>query len=503
MLEIKGKYNKDCKIFIDEVEDAAYSLIQNILDQRASENVQVRIMPDVHAGKGIVIGFTMPLTDLITPNWVGVDLGCGMLSAKFSNAYKLDLKQIDIDIKNSVPMGFNVHEDPAFKFIPFGEVQEVADKFAAQYNAKFGTNYVAPTYNEKWLSKKLKDIDIDEVKFWNAIGTLGGGNHFLEIGVDSKGNYWITIHSGSRNFGLKIADYWNNVARLQMSVPPDVYAKELDRIKQTTFPMNLIPKKIEELKAKYKVGVNKEYLQGDNMMGYLFDMIFAQKYAEWNRMTMLNIIQNVIGVSKFEEIISTVHNYIDPKDMIIRKGAIASYAGQKLIIPFNQKDGILLCEGKSNPDWNFSGPHGAGRKWSRSKAKEMVTVAQVEESMAGIYTTSICKETLDESVFAYKNSSTIEEAIEPTAIIIDRIKPILNIKDTGKAISWKEKRALIKKGKENEIVQKYRPEREKNEIYRKDRKVKEKIKWGYINYPDPDPNDYPDSSDTMDEGWII
>ena len=460
MIELKGKYNKDCKIFIDDIESEAYTLIQTILDQQVSENVPIRIMPDVHAGKGIVIGFTMPVTNMLNPNHVGVDTGCGMLSAKFSKKTKLDLKQIDIDVKNEVPMGFNVHENAQFLSIPFKEVQEVADKFVTEYNKKFGTSYVAPTYNEKWLSKKLKDINIDEAKFWNAIGTLGGGNHFLEMGVDSNGDYWITIHCGSRNFGLKVADYWNNVARTQLSVTPDVYNKEMDDIKLNTFPKNLIPKKLQELRDKYKMGINKEYLQGDNMIGYMFDMIFAQKYAEWNRQTILDIVQKILEVDKFDEVISTVHNYIDPNDMIIRKGAVASYVGQKLILPFNQKDGILLCEGKSNTDWNCSAPHGSGRKWSRSKAKSMVTVDQVEESMKGIFSTSICKETIDESVFAYKDSRIIEELIEPTAIVLDRIKPILNIKDTGKQISWKERKLLKQKGLE--VKSKYRSDKEKD-----------------------------------------
>lgn len=468
MLELKGKYNKDCKIFTDEVELEAFSLIQSVLDQPVSDGVKVRIMPDTHFGKNIVIGFTMPLTNYLNPNWVGVDIGCGMLSARFSKKGKLDLEKIDASVKNSVPMGFNTHNESVFKFIPFGEVQEIADKFIIKYNEKFGTDYIAPEYNEKWLSKKLKDFGMDESKFWNAIGTLGGGNHFLEMGVDSKGDYWITIHSGSRNFGLKVADYWNNIARSQMSVAPDIYAKELDYIKQNTEPKSLIPKKMQELKDKYKVGINKEYLQGDNVIGYLFDMIFAQKYAEWNRMTMLNIIKDIIEIDGFEEVVSTVHNYIDMKDMIIRKGAISSYEGQKMIIPFNQRDGILLCEGKSNEDWNFSGPHVSGRKWSRSKAKSMVTVEQVKKSMHGIYTTSVCKETLDESVFAYKDSEMIEKLIEPTSIILDRIKPIWNVKDTGKSISWKEKKEMVKKGKKDIVVQKYRSDKEKD--IRKERK---------------------------------
>lgn len=474
MIELKGKYNKDCKIFIDDIESEAYTLIQTILDQQVSENVPVRIMPDVHAGKGIVIGFTMPITTMLSSLHVGVDIGCGMLSARFSGSYKkkLDLVKMDIEVKNEVPMGFNIHETGQFLTIPYKEVQEVADRFVVKYNEKFGTSYVAPTYNDKWLAKKLKDIKIEESKFWNAIGTLGGGNHFLEMGVDSNGDYWFTIHCGSRNFGLKVADYWTNVAKSQLSVTPDVYNKEMDDIKLNTFPKNLIPKKLEELRNKYKMGINKEYLLGDNMIGYMFDMIFAQKYAEWNRQTILEIVQRILDIDKFDEVISTIHNYIDPKDMIIRKGAVASYVGQKLIIPFNQKDGILICEGKSNPDWNQSAPHGAGRKWSRSKAKTMVTVAQVEESMKGIYTTSVCKETLDESVFAYKDSKIIEELIEPTATILDRIVPLWNCKDTGKQVSWKERKLLKQKGLE--VKNKYRSDKEKDT--RKDKKEMRKVR---------------------------
>jgi len=447
MIELKGKYNKDCKIFIDDIEEGVYTLVQAILDQKVSENVKVRIMPDVHVGKNICIGFCMPVTNMLNPNHIGVDIGYGMLSARFSGSYKIDLEKFDIAVKMNVPMGFNVHENAVFETIPFNDVQIVADKFISEYNKKFGTTYSSPQYNEKWLSKKLKDIRIDENKFWKALGTLGSGNHFQELGIDSNGDYWITIHSGSRNFGLKVADYWNNIANSNMKITPDTYNKELDNIKQNTFPKNLIPKKIQELKETYTIGVNKEYLQGDDMIGYLFDMIFAQKYAEWNRSTMLNIVQKILNVDKFDEVISTTHNYIDTKDLIIRKGAISSYVGQKMIIPFNQKDGILICEGKSNEDWLNSGPHGSGRKESRSKAKEKYSVEEVKKSMKGIYTTSVCKETVDESVFAYKDSELIEKLIEPTATILDRIKPIWNVKDTGKQISWKERRLLDKKGK--------------------------------------------------------
>lgn len=446
MFELKGKYNKDCKIFIDEIESEAIGLIQNILDQSPSEGVKVRIMPDVHAGKGIVIGFTMPLTDYITPGWVGVDLGCGLVSAKFPKTTELNLEKINRKIRSEIPMGFDIHKESKFNIIPFGDVQKIADIFVQKFNEKFKTTYTSPTYNEKWLTKKLKDIGMDAEKFYNSIGTLGGGNHYCEIGVsENTGDYWVTFHSGSRNFGLKIADYWNNVANGKTSVVSNDYNKELDYIKQHTTPKNLIPKKIQELKDKYKIGINKEYLSGDNMMGYLFDMIFSQQYALWNRRVMLHLTQGILGINKFDEIIDTIHNYVDFNDFIIRKGAISSYEGKKMVIPFNMRDGMVICEGKSNEDWNYSGPHGSGRLMSRSKAKELVNLDDFKETMKHVYSTSVKTSTLDESPFAYKDTKMIESLLEPTAIILDKVKPILNIKDVSDSMSWKERRLQKKR----------------------------------------------------------
>jgi len=446
VLELKGKYNKDCKIFVDEVEQEAISLIQSILDKQVSDGVPVRIMPDVHAGKGITIGFTMPMTDMLSPNYVGVDIGCGMLSARFSGQVSMDLEKVDIAIREKVPMGFNTHEERIMTEIPFNEVQKIADDFTKNYNEKFGTSYVAPTYNEKWLDKKLKDVKIDPTKFWMSIGTLGGGNHFIEIGKsDVSNSYWVTIHSGSRNFGLKIADYWNNVANGKVKNVPKEYNIELDNLIQNTVPKSDIPKKMKELKEKYGFGIDKEFLQGDNLMGYLYDMIFAQQYATWNREVMLNSIKKALKIKKFEEVINTIHNFVDFKDFVIRKGAVASYKGEKLIIPFNMRDGILVCEGKSNEDWNNSAPHGAGRLMSRSKAKESVDLKDFKRTMKGVYSTSVCKSTLDEAPFAYKSSEMIEQAIEPTATILEKIKPILNIKDKSEGMSWKERRKKKKK----------------------------------------------------------
>ena len=445
MIELKGKYT-DAKIFLDEVEDGVYGLIYDEINSETSKGLKVRVMCDAHVGKGACVGYSQELGKYLKPSTIGVDISCGMLSASFSSDNTLNLKNIDEEIRDNVPMGFEVNEDIKFKNIPFGEVQMVANEFVKKFNEKFGTSYVAPEYNEKWLMSKLKDIDMDVNKFYSAIGTLGGGNHFIEIGKSDKtGDYWVTVHTGSRNFGLKICDYWTNVAKGKVFVASKEYNMELDNIILNTYPKSDIPKKIRDLKSRYELGIDKEYLEGENLIGYLFDMIFAQHYATWNRRTILNTIKEVLGITKFDEEIHSIHNYVDFKDFVIRKGSISSFVGEKMIIPFNMRDGILICEGKSNEDWNNSAPHGAGRLMSRSKAKESVNIDAFRKSMEGIYSTSVCKGTLDESPFAYKNSEMIENAIEPTATILDKIKPILNIKDKSEGESWKDRKAKKKR----------------------------------------------------------
>jgi tRNA-splicing ligase RtcB (3'-phosphate/5'-hydroxy nucleic acid ligase) len=452
MIELKGKYT-NAKIMIDQVENGLLEQVYGIINSAASDGLKVVIQPDCHVGAGICVGFTMELGTMISPKICGVDIGCGMLSFRFSKNTKLNLKDIDNKIRQFIPMGFNIHENQIFKNIPFEDVQKIADIFTKKYNEKFNTNYEAPTYNEKWLDKKIKDINIEQNKFWNAIGTLGGGNHFIEIGVSNiTDDYWVTIHSGSRNFGLKIADYWTNIATGKVKVASNEYNKEREEIIANTFPKSDIPKKLDEIKRKYDVGINKEYLQGQNMMGYLYDMIFAQQYSLWNRTIMMELISNAIGIKKIDEIIHTIHNYVDFNDFIIRKGAISSYEGQKMIIPFNMRDGILLCEGKSNSDWNYSAPHGSGRLLSRNEAKQKIDIIKFKESMKEVYSTSVNKDTIDESPFVYKDSNMIENLIQPTAKIIDRIKPILNIKDSSNSLSWKERKI---KDKENKKLRKF------------------------------------------------
>jgi len=269
-------------------------------------------------------------------------------------------------------------------------------------------------------------------------------NHFIELGESQNtGNIWVTIHSGSRNLGKKICEYWQNIA----------YERPLPDINKIILEIKeKFPKKEwqeEIVKAKNKIGSTKkselDYLKGKDLDGYLSDMYFAQEYASTNRRIIMQTIISVLRETVYEkyfkvkETIETVHNYIDSTDYIIRKGAIRSYIGEKMIIPFNMRDGILICEGKSNSEWNFSAPHGAGRVYSRSKAKEELDLQKFEKDMEGIYSTSVGRGTIDESPDAYKDSNIIEKAIEPTAKILDRIIPIHNMKDVSDEKPWKKK----------------------------------------------------------------
>lgn len=444
MLQLSGRYT-DAKIFIDDVESGVFEQIYDIINSQVSDGLKVRIMPDTHVGAGICIGLSMELGKYLNANWCGVDVACGLLGAKFDKDTHIDLEKLELQIRQTIPTGFNIHNSAVVRELDFNAIQNTANKFVKKYNEKFGTSYSAPTYNQKWLSDRLKVFQMDELKFWNSIATMGGSNHFIEIGKDLAGDYWVTVHSGSRNLGVKVADYWNGVANGKVKIVSNEYNKELDYILMNTTPKSDIPKKLKELKDKYNVGIDKGYLSGDNMMGYLFDMILCYHYAQLSRYTMLELIRVKLGIKKYDDFISTVHNYIDMDDMIIRKGAVKAIKGERFLLPFNMRDGILICDGKSNPDWNFTSPHGSGRLFSRSKAKETVDYDEYKKSMKGIVTTSVTRATLDESPQSYKKSSLIESLIQDTAVVLDRIKPILNIKDSGKSESWKERKAAKKK----------------------------------------------------------
>lgn len=433
MIELKGKYNQDCKIFLDEVEDGAIELVQNILNNEISEGVQVRIMPDTHVGKGIVIGFTMPMTTMINPNYIGVDIGCSVTSFKLNRRLDTaELPQIDKKIRKAVPMGHNILKGNDFNYWWIEEymqtVTDNANQFIAQWNNRFSENKPTMIIDREYISQLCKKIGAKEKMFYNSVGSLGGGNHFIEIGESAKnGSHYLTIHSGSRNFGLKVCNYHAK----KMVAPkfrPQEYHDEFKYITQNTIPTSDIPIKLSELNERYGVGKKELLLKGEDMYEYLIDMVIAQTYAEFNHRAMAHSI--FVGLRDIEaiDVIHSKHNFIDPQDWVIRKGAIRAYKGERMIIPFNMRDGLLICEGKSNVDWNCSAPHGAGRILARNQAFKTLDMADFEKEMEGIFSTSVCKSTIDEAPMAYKDKDVIINAIQDTAIILDTVKPILNIK---------------------------------------------------------------------------
>lgn len=429
MFEITGKYTT-AKVMIDDVEETAISQIYNFVNHPAFTN-PIAIMPDVHAGKGSCIGFVMPMTDKLIANIVGVDIACGMLSINIGKELPLSLEHIDHKIRQRIPFGYNIYDKSILnteREFPWQEVNSTMYNFYMAYQNKFNKSYSFPKYNQDYLQDTIERIGADAGRIYKSIGTLGGGNHFLEFGKDDNDNFWITVHTGSRNFGKCVCDYWQNKAiHIVKKEKQEKLRMKIDTIRSTYKGMEIkkqIRKAREELGLDEKVNSDLMYLEGEYAWGYLCDMIFAQKYAEVNRKYIVHQILDILNM-KIIDSIETLHNFIDFRDFTIRKGAIRSYVGERMIIPFNPRDGILVCEGKSNPEWNYSAPHGAGRLMSRSKAKEIISDEDAEKALDGIFASQKPK---DESPLAYKDSKIIEEAIEPTAKILFKIKPILNMK---------------------------------------------------------------------------
>jgi RNA-splicing ligase RtcB len=467
MIEIKGRYT-NAFLTIEELEQEVINQVYRMANHIAFDK-RIVVMPDGHAGKGSCIGFTMPMSRMIIPNVVSVDIGCGMLSANIGNKLTITLKELDDRIRRDVPMGINTHEN-AFrinsnerfsfeKCFSWEELNNELLAFVRAYNAKFGTNFTYSKYSYKDFSALCKKIGMKENRAELSIGTLGGGNHMIEVGRSEKtSNIWITIHSGSRNFGKMICEYHQEKAKKILDKNRNEVLKErIEEILKNTVDKTQIPSLMAE--AKKELGLDfdfdikgMEFLEGGAAFEYLIDMVVAQKYAQLNRKMMLTIICNILGEIKPIDVIESVHNFIDFRDFIIRKGAIRSYIGERMIIPLNMRDGVLVCEGKSNEDWNNSAPHGAGRLMSRGKAKESIDLDKFKKQMEGIYSTSVCKGTLDEAPDAYKDSKMIEAAIEPTATILDKLKPLLNIKDKNSGPTFKERKEAKKKDLERKAA---------------------------------------------------
>lgn len=403
---------KNLKIFTNNIEQEAINQINLLLEQEPFKNCKVRIMPDVHAGKGCVIGFTADLGSKVIPNIVGVDIGCGMLCVELGKI-DIDLQKFDEIVNKYVPAGRNIREN---KLIDFDKI------------------------NELYCLRELKETK----KFNRAIGTLGGGNHFIELNEDEKGNKYLVIHTGSRNMGNQVANYYQNLAIEICSGKEEMFKKK-EEIIETYKEQGRKPeiqKALKELEAEYKNNkpqLPKDlcYLTEEYREKYLHDMKICQEYASLNRLHIAKqIIVNYFNMTYIPDLyppimqnsFETIHNYINFEDNIVRKGAIRANKGEKVIIPINMRDGSIIAVGKGNEDWNNSAPHGAGRIMSRKKAKEMIKLEKFKESMKGIYTTSVVEETIDEAPFAYKPMQEIIDNIQDTVEIIKIIRPIYNFK---------------------------------------------------------------------------
>lgn len=397
MIELTGKYNS-AKVYTDVIDQASISQIIELCSQEFTIGQKIRMMPDVHAGMGCVIGTTMTISDKIVPNLVGVDIGCGMETVKIKEKH-IELMQLDKLIYSNIPSGFAIRSKPH-------------------------------KYNDEIDICKLRCADkIDLRRAERSLGTLGGGNHFIEADKGSDGSIYIVIHSGSRHLGVEVAKYYQNEGYKQLNNAGKDAVNQLIADLKAQGRDTEIRRELKKLENTKRTAVPKHlaYVSGQLFDDYIHDMKIVQRYAALNRKAMMDEIVKGMKLTVVEQF-TTIHNYIDTENMILRKGAVSAQAGEKLIIPINMRDGSLICVGKGNPDWNCSAPHGAGRLMSRGEAKESFTVSEFKKQMKGIYSTSIGRGTLDECPMAYKGMEDIVSNIGDTAEIADIIKPIYNFK---------------------------------------------------------------------------
>lgn len=397
MIELKGKYG-EAKVFTDVVDEASIAQVLLLLNQEFISGSRVRLMPDIHAGAGCTVGTTMTVTDKIVPNLVGVDIGCGMETVKIKEKH-IELQKLDKLIYEKIPSGFKIR-DKAHRFFKNFPLEEMY------------------CYRE-----------INPIRAERSLGTLGGGNHFIEADKNDEGDIYIVIHSGSRHLGLEVANYYQNEGynALNGSSKRDIELLIADLKAQGK--EKSIQKAIKTLKNTKTTNIPKQlaYVEGELFDRYIHDMKIVQEFAELNRQAMTDEILKGMKLHE-EDRFTTIHNYIDTENMILRKGAVSAQEGERLLIPINMRDGSLICRGKGNDDWNRSAPHGAGRLMSRAGAKQSFTVSEFKKQMEGIYTTSVGADTLDECPMAYKGMEDIVNNIGDTAEITEIIKPIYNFK---------------------------------------------------------------------------
>ena len=431
MITLDGKFT-NASIYAETIEDGVYSQVYSIINNPAFSGQKVVCMPDVHVGKSGPCGLTATIGNYICPDHVGVDIGCSvsmMILDKKLN--ENDYPNFENKIKRQIPMGFNIHKKSQIDIKDFCKFLTI---YFNRYRQKWPEmlSDLPDTVTEKWISCLLKRIGMDEGMFWKSLGTVGGGNHFLEYGEsDDFGAF--TMHFGSRNLGVKICNYWMNKAKGGALSKSEIkeYTQEFksNYIKNHSDMKNFKDDLNKYLESK-KEGHIEGYLKGENMSGYLCDMAFGQLYAAYNHKTVQKLVSEILLKFniKVDRIITSTHNFIDLEDRILRKSAIASYEGTEILVPFNMRDGIAICEGLSNPEWNYSCSHGAGRKMSRSKAKQNISLDDFRNSMKNVYSTCINTSTIDEAPMAYKDTEEIKRLISETCKVKYMVIPKINLK---------------------------------------------------------------------------
>ena len=396
-MEIKGKYGTAI-VYASVVDETTKIQIKNLMDQKFTKDLNVRIMADCHAGTGCVIGTTMNINDCVVPNLVGVDIGCGMLTVKLGKM-DIDLVKLDRFVRKKIPSGLEI----------YSEEQKMVINI-----------------------EKLKCYEhlANKSRHKKSMGTLGGGNHFIEIDKDDEENLYLVIHTGSRNLGKQVCEYYTKRAKEDYLFSKRKNIRSLINRYKRLNKEEKIQEGIEKLMNKYNsIDFDLLPVYGKTFEDYMFDMDICQKFAWENREAIATKIMEFLDLKLSDfKFFHTIHNYINMEDRILRKGSISAYIGEEVLIPINMRDGSIVARGKSNTEYNYSAPHGAGRILSRSKAFESVTLTEFKKAMEGIYSTSVQESTIDESPFAYKSIDDIIPNILPTVDIIKIIKPIYNFK---------------------------------------------------------------------------
>lgn len=397
MIEIHGIYNS-AKCFCETLDEKAERQIRLVCDQAEFAGNKIRIMPDVHAGKGCTIGTTMTVTDKVVPGMVGVDIGCGMETVRIAERH-IDFAALDALIRSEIPCGREIRKEEH------------------PYAAEAGLDAL----------RCAKFMKLPRAR--RSIGTLGGGNHFIEVDRSETGEHYLVVHSGSRHLGKEAAEFYQDEGRRAFWGGASRQIEETIARLKAEGRFTEIQSAITALKKEHMIHVPRDlaYVEGELFEDYIHDMRIIQRFAALNRKAMTEIILAGMGWTE-EECFTTIHNYIDTEEMILRKGAVSAKAGEKLLIPINMRDGSLICIGKGNEDWNQSAPHGAGRLMSRTEARKTLSMETYRAEMQGIYSTCIEQSTLDESPMAYKSMDEIVRCIEPTAMIVDHIRPVYNFK---------------------------------------------------------------------------